>query len=135
LSIGELEDVVALHVPERMDVGQALRDYVKLCDPMIIVQRNRVLLVHQSARDYFLRDTKDDGVVAERVKASFADAQASLAKTCLGALKKDSSLSGYAMLHWANHFRRCSEPVQTSLGNDESFFGKGSASRHPWWEY
>ena len=135
LSIGELENVVAWRVPERMDTGQALRDYVKLCEPMIIVQRDRVLLVHQSARDYFLRDIEDNDVVAERVRAFFADAQASLAKTCIRTFDKPTSeLSEYAKLYWLHHLRSCSRSVQTLLVTDEPFFGKNSASRHAWWQ-
>lgn len=82
----------------------ALRDYIKLCEPIIFVQQGLVLLVHRSARDYFLRDAKDDDPLADRVSVSFADAEASLAKMCLAALDKLSSLSGYATVHWPQHF-------------------------------
>jgi ankyrin repeat protein len=134
LSIGALKDLVTWQIPEHMDRRQALRDYISLCEPMVVVQHDQVLLVHQSARDYFLRDTRDDDVVAERVRATFSDAQASLAKTCLDALEKSSSLSAYATIHWPHHLIHCSKSVQNSLVNDRPFFGKGSASRHAWWQ-
>jgi len=137
LSIDELADVVRYHVPSSMNERQVLRDYVKLCEPIIVVQQDKVHLVHQSARDYFLRDTRDDDVVAERVRASFANAQDSLARTCLGALDERSShplLCGYATLHWPHHVHHCPKPVQTSLVDDEPFFAKGSASRYAWWK-
>ncbi|KAM0711597.1 hypothetical protein Q7P35_000963 [Cladosporium inversicolor] len=108
LSIDDLEDAVTWRVPERMDRRQALRDYITLCEPMVVVQDDLVLLVHQSAREYFLRDARDDDAVAERVRSTFSNAQASLAEACLVALEKSSSLS--------------------------PFFGKGSASRHDWWQ-
>jgi ankyrin repeat protein len=136
LSIDELEDVVNWRVPGRMDPRQALLDYIKLCEPLVIVQQNRVLLVHQSARDYFLRDVKDDDVLAERVRTSFADAQATLAKRCLGTLGSSSSkLSAYAREHWPHHFRHCPESVQASLIDDEPFFDEGSTSRRSWWAH
>lgn len=134
LSLEELADVVTWHVPERMDKRRALRDYIRLCEPIIVVQQDKVLLVHQPARDYFLRDTKDDDLLAEKVRTSFTSAQSFLAKTCLGALGKPSSLSEYATEHWPQHFSQCSESVQTSLVREEPFFGEGSTSRHTWWE-
>lgn len=125
LLIDELEDAVTWRVPGCMDRRQAFRDYITLCEPMVVVQNDLVLLVHQSARDYFLRDARDDDVIAERVRATFSDAQASLAKTCLDALEKTSSLSSYATVYWPHHLIHCSKSVQTSLVKDRPFFWQG----------
>lgn len=134
LSIGELADVVTWHVPDSMSKRQVVLDYIKLCEPMVVVQQNRVLLVHQSARDYFMRRTIDDDVVAEKVRASFADAQASLARTCLRVFGRISPLTPYATIYWPQHVISCSESAQSSPMENEPFFGKNSASRHYWWE-
>lgn len=134
LLIRELAEVVAWQVPDSMTKGQVVLDYIKLCEPMVVVQQKWVHLVHQSARDYFLRHAVDDDVVAERVRASFADAQASLARTCLGALGKRSPLFQYAKIHWPQYVSSCSESIQSSLVKNESFFRTSSASRDYWWE-
>jgi ankyrin repeat protein len=133
LEFAELADAVADDLPEHMTKQQVLRDSIKLCEPLITVQDGRVLLVHQSARDYLLRQEEDVHKFAESVRATFINSRLSLAKSCLDALEKPTSLSAYAEDHWPHHMRQCSETDQISMITQEPFFGEESAVRRSWW--
>lgn len=134
LSPGELTTAVATQMPGDVDKTQTAQDYIRLCEPLIFVQRNEVFLVHPSVKEYLLRQEIDTDEVTESVRASFADAHLSLAKSCLDALGKDSTLSSYAKLHWSYHVARCSESIQAALFTEDPFFTRGSSVRYDWWK-
>lgn len=134
LSSSELTAAVATQMPGDVDKTKTAQDYVRLCEPLIFVQRSEVFLVHRSVKKYLLRQEKDMDEVAESVRASFADAHLSLAKSCLDALGKDSTLSSYAKLHWSYHVAQCSENIQTALFTENPFFTRGSSVRYDWWK-
>jgi ankyrin repeat protein len=113
---------------------QTLRDLVKICEPFISVQHDKVVLVHQSAKDYLLRRTKDNDATLESVRITIADAHTTLAKTCLDALGKASGLDDYACSYWAHHLKQCSSLAQIDIVDSNAFFKKKSAMRHSWWE-
>jgi ankyrin repeat protein len=133
LYFAELADTVADNVSEYMDKWQALRDLIKLCEPLIAVQHDRVSLLHQSARDYLLREEEDVDEFAESVRATFINARLSLARSCLDALERSTSLSAYARFHWPHHMRQCSKTDQVSMIVREPFFGEKSIVRDSWW--
>jgi ankyrin repeat protein len=133
LFLEELAGAIVWRIPEHMNELQVLRDYIKLCEPLIIVQLGRAVLVHQSAKDYFLRQTKDDDHLAESVRSTFTNAHLSLARKCIAALGKTAPLSPYANVYWSEHVRQCPEADQVSLLTEENFFGSDPIPRRSWW--
>jgi hypothetical protein len=113
---------------------QSLRDLVKVCEPSLSVQHDKVVLVHQSAKDYLLRRTNDNDAAFESVRITTTDAHMNLAKTCLDVLGKSSGLNDYACSHWAHHFKQCSRLVQIDILNGHPFFQGNSVILQSWWD-
>lgn len=130
LSLIELAD--AINWPEQ---EQTFRDFVEACQPFLSIQHEKVVLVHQSARDYLLREIPDHDAILESVRITRVDEQLPLAKRCIDVLGKFSPLHKYACSHWPEHMRRCSEPTQLDIIHSNSFFSKTSEARRSWWAY
>jgi ankyrin repeat protein len=129
LSFPELADAINWQHDE-----QKLRDLVKICKPFLSVQHEKVVLVHQSAKDYLLRGKEDDDAALKGVKITIADVQLNMAKTCLNVLAKSSSLYSYASSHWPHHLRQCSRLGQSGVVESDPFFKAESAARREWWD-
>ena len=105
------------------DPDQMIRDQVSYCGYFLIIRENRADLIHQSAKDYLLRKTRDSDPELEffRVKEDVANLE--IARRCLdymhtGALEnieprllrtvshlRAFPLLDYALLHWHEHAR------------------------------
>lgn len=133
LSVNELTAAVTIHAPGNVDEWQILRNYIELYQPLVNVQHDEVIL-HQSFGDCLLDQKKDNDMLAERIRDSFATAHLFLVKACLDALHKDSPLSDYAKLYWPQHFSQCPEQMQIALITNDAFFKEGSAARYTWWK-
>lgn len=133
LSVDELAAAITIHASGKVDERQILRKYIDLCEPLANVQRDEAILVHRSIGDCLLHQQKDNAMLAERIRDSFAAAHLFLAKTCLDALGKDSPLSDYAKLYWPHHFKQCPEQMQAAFITEDPFFKEGSAARRSWW--
>lgn len=133
----ELSAAIFEQPPEHMDRTQFAQDYITICEPLISVQRGVVVLVHESARDYLLREREDDhgddGHFPENIRITNDDAHLSLVDGCLDALENFSGLSGYANDFWAHHLRQCPKTAQTSILEHRAFFANESALRQTWW--
>lgn len=119
LSLAELTDAI-----DWGDQPQAFRDTVAICEPFLTVQRGKVILVHQSAKEYLLQETKDDNVTLENLRITIPEAQSSLAKACLDAVGRYSPLSYYAYSHWPDHVRQCSQHTQMEIVQSDPLFSE-----------
>jgi hypothetical protein len=90
LTLGELSAAVTWQIPGNMERSQYVMDHITICEPFISVQDGVVLFVHQSAKEYLLRRSKDGCNPVPGVSTSQSDMHMSLAKSCLNTLDKDS---------------------------------------------
>lgn len=100
LSVEELADAVGWEVPSQLTREQAARDYINHCRPLISIQRQKVVLVHQSVKDYLLRTQPDDDPAVESARVKNDECHLIMADRCLNALGSRS-----ALVHYANLFR------------------------------
>ncbi|PVH98433.1 hypothetical protein DM02DRAFT_46188 [Periconia macrospinosa] len=167
LTLKELAGAVGIQPSSpQITMEQATRDAVTLCGPLLKVQEHEVLLcgpllkvqkhevrlIHQSARDYLLREERDSDEVLETFRFEAEPSHFTLAQTCLSCIAQSSfrdkpphpigvlgpgepPLLGYAAFDWPYHARRCST-LATELLNDHTlFFQEGSPLRQHWWKF
>lgn len=130
---------------------ETFSDCVKLCEPLIQLQRNqeerpmphvtfrfdRVVFVHQSAKDYLLQSFarhEQSNVGVGGVSMNAAHAHKTLAEICITELTGNGPLAEYASCHWFEHLRLCSTLGIQLIATQEAFFEEGSASFTRWWE-
>ena len=133
------------------DRDEKIRDQVSYCGCFVVVNKDVVSLIHQSAKDYLLRKTWDSNPELEAFRVEEKVANLEIAKRCLdylqsGALEnsKDDVLEdtrhlssypllSYATLHWHEHARslaRSADIFDLSL----PFYHPDSQIRRSWWE-
>lgn len=134
LSLLELAAAIEQHMPQHFDSEQTARECVALCTPLIALQGETVALVHQSAKDYFLRRDEDVDPVLETFRIKAADAHLILAETCLSKLDGDSPLAAYACSYWPEHARQCASNEELLVTRNNHFFAKASKLREQWWQ-
>lgn len=67
---------------------QSIRDLVTWCGPILKIHHDTVSLIHQSAKDYLLRQTPSDDPEIEEFRISAEEAHAELTRTCLACLER-----------------------------------------------
>ncbi|KAK2595511.1 hypothetical protein QQS21_006786 [Conoideocrella luteorostrata] len=133
-SLLELSEACQIHSDEKDTEAriQFLRDCIDSCRLMVIVQDEKVLLLHQSIKDYLLETT-------ERTKFRELEAHADLAYRCVDYLiehiddKKHTQdyLLDYATNEWANHARLAQRSFKVKPLQAE-FFKVDSLRRESW---
>jgi ankyrin repeat protein len=130
---------------------QAIRDAIALSGPLLKVQEQEVSLVHQSARDYLLREERDESTVLEAFRIKLESAHYELAQVCLDCVaqsslqrerldlnnqsrSQESPLLPYAALHWPEHATSCSELAAELFDSSQAFFQQDSLLQRNWWE-
>jgi ankyrin repeat domain-containing protein 50 len=156
LTLSELSEAIEITVEpsayfSRDDVT---RDQVTLCGYILTIKEDEIGLIHQSAKDYLLRQTPDSDLELEFFRIKEATANLEVAQKCFnylqnGALAGDEvdrnrghhsvntlyskafPLLSYAALHWPEHAR--------SLASSEDlfelslpFYKKKSTIRESW---
>jgi hypothetical protein len=137
LSVEELADAVQWHVPSQLTPDRAAQDHISLCKPLISVQGEKVVLVHQSAKDYLLRTEPDDDPVVESARIKKAESHLAMADRCLMALGGDTALVRlrYAQEFWPEHAKRCGTLATSWISSNQYFFGQRSEPRECWWQF
>jgi len=133
LTLDELADAIGWHVPNQLTPKQAAQDYISLCKPLVSIQAGKVVLVHQSVKDYLLRIQADHDPVVESVRIKHAESHLDIADRCLKVLGGDSALFDYATLHWPKHAKQSGSLVSPWIATNSHFFGPRSKSRKCWW--
>ncbi|KAL9066016.1 MAG: hypothetical protein Q9157_007281 [Trypethelium eluteriae] len=145
LTLLELVEATGVRSPPQISSKQVLCDEIDLCRPLLKVQAEEVGLVHESARDYLMRENHDRNEVLEEFRIKPENTHLELAKTCLGCVernfqgpigvKRDTTpLNGYATRYWPHHARSSSSLAMQLLHMSKSFFQKNSDIRKRWWE-
>jgi hypothetical protein len=133
LTVHELADAVEWHVPSELTPDQAAQDYISMCKSLIYLQCGRVVLVHQSVKDYLLRTHPDDDPLVESVRVKKAESHLAMADRCIKVLAGDSALVDYANLYWPEHAKQCGKLASPWILANDHFFGRGSETRKIWW--
>ncbi|KAL2674068.1 hypothetical protein Neosp_012514 [[Neocosmospora] mangrovei] len=134
-----------------MSSERTIQDMVAICQPFLKedYNHNQVLFVHQSAKEYLLRNEHDTDQVLEGFRITAGQGHAALAHKCLLVLedcalqhtdlkfnkligKKEYRLLYYAILHWPNHARLASRDATYLFNPDRPFFKQPSTVQSKW---
>ncbi|KAK0717606.1 hypothetical protein B0T26DRAFT_300152 [Lasiosphaeria miniovina] len=132
LTVLELSEACHLHQDEE-DVEtrvQFTREHIASCRLMVIIQDDKVLLLHQSVKDYVFRALADY-FTDER------EAHADLAYRCVDLLtdpdQSRNSFLDYATLNWPHHALMAQSTFK--VGSRAEFFRIDSAIREQWLQH
>jgi ankyrin repeat protein/nucleoside phosphorylase len=151
LTLAELATAINIRPNGIVNSGQAIRDHVRSCGYFVKIREDGVGLIHQSARDYLLREEPDNDPTLERFRIKQEEADFELARTCFeyvqnGAFSGDPidvqdgfhlrkfPLLNYAALHWPEHARRCSSIGEEMFDLSGPFCRKQSLVFEKWRE-
>ncbi|KAL6803261.1 ankyrin repeat-containing domain protein [Trichoderma sp. SZMC 28013] len=149
MTLEELKTAVALLCNAPIDSTPIMRDRIASCGPILQTSEGQdtCSLVHQSARDYLLREEVDNDPILEGFRIKEKEVHTSLARICLAYIKNSdfrhgylditdasvlqkSPLLGYATQHWLEHARYAEEEVDIS----KTFFQKDHGVWKRWYE-
>lgn len=150
MTLEELKMAVSIAHNTPIDSTQNMRDRIASCGPILQISsegQHTCSLVHQSARDYLLREEVDNNPILEEFRIKGKEAHTSLARICLVCIEnsdfrhrplhmrdasglKKSPLLGYATEYWPEHARHADEDADSS----EAFFQKKNDVWKHWWE-
>jgi hypothetical protein len=134
LTVSELSEACQLHQEEK-DVETRLQfaqDCIESCRLMIIIQNEKVLLLHKSIKDYLV-GASSSCFIQE------LEAHARLAYRCVdllieqfnGVSQPHTTFSDYAILEWPNHARMAKSGFKVQCSQAE-FFAIDSSYREQW---
>jgi proteasome lid subunit RPN8/RPN11 len=134
LCVLELSEACQLYENEDTETrAQFTRDQIASCRLMIIIQEERVLLLHQSVKDYLLGAGSDYFI-------DIFESHANIAYRCVNLLieqfhGKQSHIHfwSYATIHWVNHARMAQSSFKVR-DSEAEFFRVDSPSREQWLE-
>jgi ankyrin repeat protein len=150
LTLAELSAAIGVKPVTGLSINEAMRVYVGFCGYLLTVIGNNIGLVHQSAKDYLLREGPNLNPQLEifRIKEG---ANAEIARTCftsLGALADGSvqlvneynkvayipafPLLFYAVFHWPEHARYSYSLAEDIFDLSNPFYQKQSPIRKAW---
>ncbi|KAL6825610.1 ankyrin repeat-containing domain protein [Trichoderma sp. SZMC 28015] len=151
MTLEELKTAVSLLCNTPIDSTQIMCDRIASCGPILRISGGHdtgtCSLVHQSARDYLLREEVDTDPILEEFRIEGKEAHTSLARICLACIEnsdfrhkplniedtsvlKKSPLLGYATKHWPEHARHTAE----DLDFPKTFFQKKDDLWKHWWQ-
>jgi hypothetical protein len=82
LTLQELAAIIGVQSSAFITTEQAVRDQIAFCGPFLKVHEHEVALVHQSARDYLLREEPAGNPVLGEFRIRPEEAHLELALTC-----------------------------------------------------
>lgn len=135
LSVEELGGVLQCRKSTAISTEQMVRDRISTCGSLVHIKNDIVSLVHESARDYFLRDEVSDIGALERFGIQPLEVHLEIACRCLATIEKnwqylrkergsyfrkyqrdwyqatlpttpDDPLLNHAISHWPDHARQ-----------------------------
>ncbi|CAI7596263.1 unnamed protein product [Penicillium bialowiezense] len=149
LTVQELAAVFSMQPVGCLSSEQVMRDHILLCGYILEIYEQQVRLVHQSARDYLLRQNFKHDPILERFREKVHEAHPELTEICLDCIEnshlrfeisnaQDSSvlqenpLLQYAILHWPEHARQHSSYTSGNWNLRRPFFQEPSVVRRNW---
>ncbi|KAK1673679.1 hypothetical protein BDP55DRAFT_555924 [Colletotrichum godetiae] len=107
LSVLELSEACELHLDEDDEQTriQFTRDQIDSCRLIVVIQEEKVLLLHQSVKDFLTGPEAGHFINELRAHAGLAYRCVDLIKESYDAKGANSPLCGYAIEQWPNHGR------------------------------
>jgi hypothetical protein len=151
LELEELAAAVGLQSRHpQLNTVEVARDAVARCGPLLKIQDQVVSLVHQSMRDYLLREERHIDTVLDAFRLQAEPSHLELAQKCLDCLARsslqheeinfrirtnphDPPLLRYATFNWPEHAKSCSALAAKLIDPHGFFLGKTSSLRINWW--
>lgn len=90
LTIYELADVINIHISTKLNREQAILDQLALCKPLVRIQDGEIGLIHESVRDYLLRDNYDENPILEAFRIKPEEGHFRIVQTCLDFIEKSN---------------------------------------------
>lgn len=87
LTLHELAAAVDIKPLPFLNREQVIRDYISLCESFLTIRKDEVSPIHQSAKDYLLRESPDSNPILEQYFRIVPERiHFQLAQACLGHL-------------------------------------------------
>ncbi|KAL6814600.1 hypothetical protein V8C40DRAFT_282940 [Trichoderma camerunense] len=136
LSVLELSEACQLY-EEEVDIetrGQFTRDQIASCRLMIIVQDEKVLLLHQSVKDYLVGANSNYFINELEAHANFVHRCVNLLmERYHGREQSNTHFFNYAIERWPDHARMAKSRFEVR-DSEAEFFQVNSQSREHWLE-
>ena len=140
LGLEELADLLGSRSSATISRVQATLDAVAICAPMIQLQERiddidvlTAEFVHQSAKDYLLREPVDRDPVLQDFQINSGIVHLDLARHCLRSLETTTQLHYYSRRNWPKHARHLNDLAFQLFESEAPFFGEHSVVRNKWW--
>ena len=149
LTLQELGAAIGIRRSASIAVEEVIRDHVTHCGPLLTVRKQEVTLVHESAKEYLLRNNSDSDATQGEIRINERGAHLKALQACLDCIEhslldaaplvydddffsKQAPLLKYAVLHWPEHAKRSSELAKNVFSKSKAFFRKKSDLRDQW---
>jgi ankyrin repeat protein len=133
LSLKALADILDCPSSTTISEERATLDAIEVCAPMLSFREQALEFVHQSAKDYLLRDQKDLDPELEDYRIKAEEAHLYLTRRCLQSLTEKTYLQYYSLLNWPKHAGYLTNLASHLFEQELSFFGQHSILRDFWW--
>jgi ankyrin repeat protein len=152
LRLGELAAAVGLQPRHpHLTTVKVVCDAIARCGPLLKIQQQEVSLIHQSMRDYLLRQERHSDTVLDAFRLQAEPSHLELAQKCLDCLTEsilevqsidlndlaeihDTPLFKYAVLNWPEHAKNCFALAANLIDPHGFFLQKSSPLRENWWD-
>ncbi|KAF5597816.1 NACHT ankyrin domain-containing protein [Fusarium pseudocircinatum] len=135
---------------------EGMADRITICQPLLRISDDRVLFIHQCAKEYLLRDQPDDDPITESFRIEASECHGEIAHKCLQILEQSClqfegfarksfdydtvppelqtmcKLFNYAEFHWMVHARLSPPSAKYLFNFSRPFFKRSSAIRKNW---
>ena len=156
LTLTELSSATGVRPVANLDIDEVMRDHIRFCGYLLTITGNDVGLVHQSVKDYLLRNCPDLDPLLEFFRVKKEATNSEIARICFtylcgGALANgpvqlverynmavDKSklqafpLLSYSVLHWLEHARYSSGLADDIFDLSNPFYEKKSPVLKAW---
>jgi hypothetical protein len=133
LSLKAFADILDCRNSPTISEEQATLDEIAICAPILHLREHGVEFVHQSAKDYLLRDQVDHDPVLEEFRIMPESAHLRLTRRCLRSLAEGTYLKYYSLMNWPKHAKCLSAFASHLFEQELPFFGEISPLRDAWW--
>ena len=155
LTLSELSVAIEDNVQTHFSRDQVMRDKLSYCGYFITIKGNEVNLIHQSAKDYLLRQGPDSDPRLEFFRIEEKTGNLEIARKCFNYLQSGCLAEGhvqlvgwygesgdtprletfpllsYAVLHWIEHAKNPTESEEIFYSS-HPFYQKESQTRDSW---
>ncbi|KAL4789828.1 ankyrin repeat-containing domain protein [Aspergillus venezuelensis] len=143
LTMDELSGAINVQSPAILDRHRTIMDHIASCEPLLRVQGEEIGLIHQSIRDYLLRDHADRNPTPQGTRICPEKGHYAIAQACLNLVEKGgeripevpsqrSTILNYAIEAWSNHAKHAGAYSDRIFDMSRPMFRQGSKIAHRW---